>query len=79
MIDALFAIGREGTRETAIEKGHNSISEISDAEVSAAADVIQAKLLEGWELGFRCQLQTNFNRRAIEEMARAVLEAARAD
>jgi hypothetical protein len=53
-------------------------SAISEAEIEAAAQAIELRLIAGHELGFQCLLRANFSGDVIRDMARAALEAARA-
>ena len=70
--EATVAIARAAAR-TGNKKGE---AEFSQIEIDAAAGAIEAKLLNGYELGFRCLLRNNFPRDAIRETAAAALIAA---
>ncbi|QUS39456.1 hypothetical protein RPMA_11885 [Tardiphaga alba] len=52
--------------------------EISQAEITAAAQAMFAGMLDGYDGGFQSLLRTNFPQHRIEELARAALEAAAA-
>lgn len=49
---------------------------ITDAEVEAAANVMERQLLANYELGFQAMLRLNFSRERLRQMAHAALTAA---
>jgi hypothetical protein len=71
-VEATLALGRISS-----DPGEQLNPTVTDIEVDAAARAIEAKLLDGREIGFRSLLRTNFSREAILEMARAALVAAK--
>ena len=48
----------------------------SERQIDAAARILKAKMIAGYELGFQCLLRANFPDDRIREMAKAALEAA---
>ena len=48
----------------------------SGRQIDAAARILKAKMIAGYELGFQCLLRANFSDDRIREMAKAALEAA---
>jgi hypothetical protein len=73
--DAALSLGRSiaGSENAPKEK----TSRVSDAEINAAARVIETTLITRCDIGFLKMLQTNFPEPTIRAMAEAALRAAR--
>jgi hypothetical protein len=73
--DAALSLGRSiAGSETASKE---QMSRFSDAEIEAAARVIEVSLVTGRDIAFQNMLQTNFPEGTIRAMAEAALTAAR--
>jgi len=70
--------GISASEEPAAKNASESIREISQTEIVAAAQAIRAGMFDEYDGGFQSLLRTNFPAHRVEELARAALEAAAA-
>jgi hypothetical protein len=72
-MEAALAFGNSGLQDRDADAPSKSIGE---RQIDAAARVLRAKMIGGYELGFQGLLRANFSDDRIREMSKAALEAA---